>query len=168
VDFRQTSYTPGGDKQTGIEFEIRRTEDISDPDWLALRSAFWDGESEEEHYASLQKFTKTHPPYFAFIANGEDGTPLGFAEISVRRDYVNGCETSPVIYLEGIFVQPSYRGQGISGGLSRAAEAWGAAQGIREFASDSDIDNELSIRAHLGLGFKETDRIVCFRKVIKQ
>lgn len=146
---------------------IRRTEDIRDPDWLPLRSAFWDGESEEEHYASLKKFTTTHAPYFAFIANDQDGRAVGFAEISVRRDYVNGTQTSPVLYLEGIFVLPEYRGQGISGALGRAAEAWGARHGFREFASDSDIDNEVSIRAHLALGFEETDRVVCFRKVIE-
>jgi len=145
---------------------IRRTEDIRDPDWLPLRCAFWDGESEEEHLASLRKFTTTHAPYFAFIAHGEDGKALGFAEVSVRRDYVNGTASSPVLYLEGIFVLPEFRGLGISGQLCRSAEDWGRANGMREFASDSDIDNEVSIKAHLGLGFEETDRVVCFRKAI--
>lgn len=154
------------DRQAGAHISTRRTEDISDPDWLALRSAFWDGESEEEHYASLKKFTTTHAPYFAFIANDDSGKRLGFAEISVRRDYVNGTESSPVLYLEGIFVLPQFRGTGVSRALCGAAEEWGRAQGIREFASDSDIDNEPSIAAHRGLGFEETDRIVCFRKPI--
>lgn len=149
-----------------IRFGIRRCEDIRDPDWLALRSAFWDGESEEEHFATLCKFRKEHAPYFAFIANGENGEALGFAEISVRRDYVNGCESSPVLYLEGLFVRPDCRGTGIARALCHAAEDWGAARGIREFASDSDIDNTGSIRAHLGLGFEETERVVYFRKLI--
>jgi aminoglycoside 6'-N-acetyltransferase I len=73
-----------------------------------------------------------------------------------------------VLYLEGIFVLPQHRGRGISHLLCRAAEDWGARQGIREFASDSDIDNELSIKAHLGLGFEEADRVVCFRKLIEE
>jgi len=148
------------------QFDIRRCEDIRDPDWLALRAAFWDGESEEEHRASLQKFTTTHAPYFAFIANGNDGEALGFAEISVRQDYVNGCESSPVLYLEGIFVQSAFRGQGISRALCRAAEKWGADEGFREFASDADVDNSVSIDVHLGLGFEEVERVVCFRKLI--
>lgn len=154
------------DRQARARIAIRRTEDIRDPDWLALRSAFWDGESEEEHYESLKKFISTHAPYFAFIASGEDGERLGFAEISVRKDYVNGTETSPVLFLEGIFVLPQCRGMGVSRALCLAAEAWGRAQGIREFASDSDIDNEVSIAAHLGLGFEETDRVVYFRKIL--
>lgn len=154
------------ERQPRAHVTIRRTEDIRDPDWLPLRCAFWDGESEEEHYASLKKFTTTHAPYFAFIANDPDGRAVGFAEISVRRDYVNGTHTSPVLYLEGIFVLPEYRGQGISGALCDAAGQWGARHGFREFASDSDVDNEVSIRAHLGLGFEETDRVVCFCKVI--
>jgi aminoglycoside 6'-N-acetyltransferase I len=154
--------------QSRAPVEIRRTEDITDPDWLPLRCAFWDGESEEEHFASLKKFTTTHAPYFAFIANEAGGEAVGFAEISVRRDYVNGTSSSPVLYLEGIFVLPQHRGRGISHLLCRAAEDWGARQGIREFASDSDIDNELSIKAHLGLGFEEADRVVCFRKLIEE
>lgn len=154
------------ESEARAQVKIRRTEDIEDPDWLPLRCAFWDGESREEHHASLKKFTTTHPPYFAFIANAADGEALGFAEISVRRDFVNGTESSPVLYLEGIFVLPPYRGRGISHALCRAAEEWGARQGIREFASDSDIDNEVSIAAHRGLGFEETDRVVCFRKRI--
>lgn len=154
------------DRQAGANIAIRRTEDIRDADWLALRSAFWDGESEEEHYQSLKKFTATHAPYFVFIATGKDGERLGFAEISVRKDYVNGTESSPVLYLEGIFALPQYRGMGVSRALCRAAEDWGRAQGIREFASDSDIDNEVSIAAHRALGFEETDRVVYFRKVL--
>lgn len=154
------------DKDGHAIFKIRKCEDIRDPDWLALRSAFWDGESEEEHFASLQKFKTTHAPYLAFIANGKNCESLGFAETSVRRDYVNGCESSPVLYLEGIFVRPEIRGTGIAHALCRAAEDWGAAEGIREFASDSDVENVVSINAHRGLGFQEIERVVCFRKLI--
>lgn len=147
-------------------FAVRRTEDIHDRDWLALRAAFWDGESEEEHLASLEKFTGTYATYFALIANHESGTAAGFVEISVRRDYVNGCEHCPVLYLEGLFVRPEFREAGIARKLCAAAEEWGRAKGIREFASDSDIDNSVSIRAHEGLGFEEMERVVCFRKLL--
>ena len=147
-------------------FFVRRTEDIRDRDWLALRAAFWDGESEEEHLASLEKFTGTYATYFAFIANDKSGAAAGFVEISVRRDYVNGCEHCPVLYLEGLFVRPDFRESGIARILCAAAEKWGRERGIREFASDSDIDNAVSIRAHKGLGFEEMDRVVCFRKLL--
>ena len=41
---------------------------------------------------------------------GLDGeTGMGFAEASIRHDYVNGCETSPVVFLEGIYVRSEYR-----------------------------------------------------------
>lgn len=155
---------PAVNRQAGAAFKIRRTEDINDREWLLLRCAFWDGESEEEHYASLKKLTTIYAPYFAFIANGDDGEALGMAEISVRKDYVSGCETSPVLYLEGIFVPDQHRGRGISRALCAAAEEWGLAQGLSEFASDSDIDNDLSIKVHLGLGFEDVDRLVCFHK----
>lgn len=154
-------------RQGTTQFKIRRTEDVHDADWLHLRCSFWDGESEEEHLRSLQKFTISHAPYFAFIANDEAGKPLGFAEISLRRDYVNSCESSPVLFLEGVYVLPQFRGLGIAAALCRAAEEWARERGIREFASDVDVGNTASIQTHLRLGFEEMERVVCFRKVIQ-
>ena len=38
----------------------------------------------------------------AFVALLSGREPVGFAEASLRHDYVNGCETSRVAFLEGI------------------------------------------------------------------
>jgi GNAT superfamily N-acetyltransferase len=55
-------------------------------------------------------------------------TLLGFAELS-RRAYAEGCETSPVGFLEGWFVVAERRRQGIGRALVSAAEAWARALG---------------------------------------
>jgi aminoglycoside 6'-N-acetyltransferase I len=91
---------------------------------------------------------------------------MGFAEVAVRGDFVNGCEHRPALFLEGIYVRPEHRGRGVARALCDAAGDWGLAQGCREFASDVYIDDHDSLAAHRGLGFEETERVVYFRKLL--
>lgn len=95
-----------------------------------------------------------------------DGELRGFAQCQLRYDYVEGTVTSPVAYLEGIFVKETYRQQGIARELCQACEKWGEAMGCREFASDCEITNTASFNMHLKLGFIEKNRLVCFAKSI--
>lgn len=95
-----------------------------------------------------------------------DGKPVAFAQCQLRHDYVEGTETSPVGYLEGIFVSEAYRKQGIAAELLSACEKWAKEKGCTEFASDCELDNEDSFRFHMALGFEEANRIICFRKGI--
>ena len=104
--------------------------------------------------------------FVQFIASSGSGEPLGFAEAAIRTDYVNGTETSPVAFLEGIYVVPEARRQGIAAELVDAVIDWGRDAGCRELASDALLDNETGHRAHRALGFEETERVVYFRKSI--
>ena len=90
--------------------------------------------------------------------------PVGFAQCQLRRDYVEGTSTSPVGYLEGIFVEEACRGQGIAKELLAECEAWAREKGCTEFASDCELDNAASLRFHLAMGFGEANRIICFTK----
>lgn len=94
----------------------------------------------------------------------EQGQSLAFAHCSLRHDYVEGCDSSPVAYLEGIFVLPGHRGRGIGRQLLGACEAWAKAQGCSQFASDCELDNTNSLRFHLHQGFQEANRVICFVK----
>ena len=47
-----------------------------------------------------------------FFLKYENDIPIGFAQCQLRYDYVEGTSTSPVGYLEGIFVQEGYRNKG--------------------------------------------------------
>ena len=89
---------------------------------------------------------------------------VGFAEASLRHDYVNGCETSPVAFIEGIYVVPERRRQGVADALIAAVEQWARDQGLRELASDALLENSQSHAMHRALGFSETERVVYFRK----
>jgi Acetyltransferases len=90
--------------------------------------------------------------------------PVGFAQCNLRNDYVEGTESSPVGYLEGIFVKVEYRSRGIGKKLLIQCEEWAKNKGCSEFASDCELNNTESLKFHLQLGFEETNRIICFKK----
>lgn len=90
--------------------------------------------------------------------------PVGFAQCSLRNDYVEGAKSSPVGYLEGIFVKAEYRNRGIGKKLLIQCEDWAKNKGCSEFASDCELKNMESLKFHLLLGFDETNRIICFKK----
>ncbi|KQN76824.1 aminoglycoside 6'-acetyltransferase [Devosia sp. Leaf64] len=131
-----------------------------------MRTALWPSGGNGEHAAEIAELLDDPGETINLIARGADGAALGFAEAALRRDYVNGCKTSPVAFLEGIFVVPEARGQGVARALIAAVEGWSRAQGCTEFASDAAPENAASLAMHAALGFAETQRVVFFRKVL--
>lgn len=99
-----------------------------------------------------------------FVRAPNDDT-VGFLEVSLRN-LVDGCMGGPVGYIEGIYLLPEYRGLGLGGVLTDAAAEWFAAQGCRDMATDTEIDNEDAQEFWSGLGFEETWRVVQYRKPI--
>ena len=135
-----------------------RVEDA--PEVLRMwRALFPDDEQAERDIASL---IGGEQRACLLVADGPAGL-CGFLEVGTRP-YAEGCETSPVAYIEAWFVDEDVRRQGVGRALFAAAEEWGRAQGLREIASDALIDNEISITAHKALGYQEIERIVCFRR----
>lgn len=132
-------------------------------EWLEMRVALWpeclrsDSQKEIEETLSSERTT-------AFIAFHGDRA-VGFAEVSTR-DYVEGCTTGPVGYLEGIYVHPDFRMGGIARALVRTAESWSRSRGCKEFGSDACVDDNASIAFHNSVGFRETDRQIVFLKAI--
>lgn len=133
-------------------------------DWIALRLQLWPGDHQAEFREEVADILRQPQRYCAFVARDAHGTALGLAEAAVRSDYVNGCEGSPVLFLEGIYVADRARRQGIAGRLVRAVQAWGIERGCVDFASDAALDNHASHALHRALGFVETERVVFFRK----
>lgn len=94
----------------------------------------------------------------------EDNMPVGFAQCQLRYDYVEGTETSPVGYLEGIFIMEGYRNRGYAKELLNKCEMWAKDKGCKEFASDCEIGNDVSFQFHKAMNFTEANRIICFTK----
>jgi aminoglycoside 6'-N-acetyltransferase I len=143
---------------------IRQTTDTADADWLSLRAEFIPGLSLSENREFLETFAHGSREFVAFVASDGQQRAMGFAEVCIRKDYVNGCRHRPTLFLEGIYVRPAFRGRGVARALCTAAENWGRYHGCREFASDVYIDDAGSVAAHIRLGFRETERVVYFRK----
>lgn len=98
-----------------------------------------------------------------FLAISDECT-VGFAQCGLRHDYVEGTDSSPVGYLEGIFVVEEYRKRGLAKDMLEACQKWAKQQGCKEFASDCELDNKVSLEFHLKMGFHEANRIICFTK----
>jgi aminoglycoside 6'-N-acetyltransferase I len=92
---------------------------------------------------------------------------FGFAEASIRTDYVNGTDAAPVAFLECLYVAPEARRRGCARALVTAVHAWGRARGCREFASDASLANADCQAEHRALGFVETERSVYFRRSLR-
>lgn len=99
-----------------------------------------------------------------FFLKYDQEIPVGFAQCQLRYDYVEGTATSPVGYLEGIFVKEDYRQKGYARELLNACEKWAKEKGCEEFASDCEIDNMESFAFHNAMNFIEVNRIICFTK----
>ena len=135
-----------------------------------MRALLWPESSYQEHLAELEAgsdvWSQPNFPMEWLVAEDESGALTGFLEVGLRS-HADGCDPRhPVGYVEGWFVRPEFRGQGIGAALLRAAEDWSRARGCLEMASDALIDNPVSQKVHSALGFEVVDRCVHFRKAL--
>ena len=147
-----------------ISIAIATGEDAAD--WAAMRQALWPKGNPGQHDADIARLLATAGDTINFIGRTDDRRPVGFAEAGLRHDYVNGTQSSPVAFLEGIYVDPAFRRLGVARQLVEAVENWARQQGCSELASDTGIANIPSQKLHDALGFTETQRVVFFRKVL--
>ena len=140
---------------------IKRAESSEAADLAKLAVKMWDS-TVSELTASFADSVNSENTVF-FIAY-QDNLTVGFAQCQLRHDYVEGTETSPVGYLEGIFVREEFRCLGIASRLLNECQNWAKAKGCTEFASDCEINNDDSLKFHLKTGFAEANRIICFSK----
>lgn len=132
--------------------------------WARLRLQLFDDLDPAFNEADMTAFAERMEQQ-VFLAFDENNEATGFAEVALRN-LVDGCLTSPVGYLEAIYVSPKSRGTGLGRKLLDATIEWARAQGCTEFATDSDLKDEAAQRFHMAMGMKETFRIVQFRREI--
>lgn len=113
----------------------------------------------QTHYSDLLK--QNQGACFVLRTSSQ---PIGFIELSIRNDYVEGAEELPVAYIEGLYIASDYRQKGLGQMLVTRAEQWAVQHGFKQLCSDVEIENQLSIRFHEKAGFTEAARIVCFVK----
>lgn len=128
----------------------------------ALALMLWPEHAAEDLSEEFAEAIKQNTAQFFLLYDGNEA--IGFAQCGLRHDYVEGTESSPVGYLEGIYVKENHRRKGCAVQLLHTCEAWAKSQGCREFASDCEFNNAMSLAFHLGAGFEEANRIICFTK----
>lgn len=135
-----------------------------DSRWLALRSDLWPEVPEGEQRAGMTDALRRG--HYVRLAVTAGGSAAGFVEASKRVDYVNGTSSSPVAFLEGLYVVPAFRRQGVARALVDAVVQWALAKGCSELASDCLQNNSAAHAVHRSLGFEETERVVYFRRTL--
>ena len=147
-----------------MNMNLRRATADDKPEWLRMRILLWP----EAGPADLSNEMEQMLPDAltpVFVLERPEGGLGGFLEAGTRK-FAEGCTTTPVGYIEGWFVDEDLRGRGFGHQLVRAAEDWARSQGLKEVGSDTWLDNEGSIRAHLAMGYHETERVVNFAKTL--
>lgn len=141
---------------------IRKAEENDRRVLAEMAVQMWDSHSVNELEADFIETLNNEQA--AFFIKYVNEIPVGFAQCGLRTDYVEGTESSPVGYLEGIFVKEDYRKNGYAKELLCACEMWAKEMGCSEFASDCELDNTTSFKFHMAMGFDEANRIICFKK----
>lgn len=142
--------------------KIRSYDDKDWPAWLRMSLALFPEYTAEVLVPGMREF-RARPDAEVFVAEDSHGELVGFVEVG-SRPYADGCDTSPVGYVEAWYVDPHVRREGYGRALLFAAEDWARGRGYREMASDAQLGNDVSHAAHRRSGYEEVDRIVQYRK----
>ncbi len=131
-----------------------------------MRVDLWPSLTPPENDADCANILGKPARLAVFVAATDEGHACGFVEVGLR-DVADGCDSSPVGYIEGWFVEPASRRRGIGRWLVAAAEQWARALGCTEMASDALLENRDGQQAHVRLGYVEVDRMISFRKSLR-
>lgn len=141
---------------------IRRATAADRAGYQRMRLALWPDCSDADIDPWLAR-----PDAATFLAERPDGSLSGFVEVG-SRPYAEGCESSPLGYVEGWWVDEDVRRSGVGRALLDAAEAWARDRGYTEMGSDALLDNHDSHAAHARCGYREVERLVMFRKDLQE
>jgi len=146
------------------EFSIRPFRDADWQEWLRMNVALFPEYAPADLERGMRELHEVEAAE-VFVAERGGGKLAGFVEVGTRP-YAEGCDTSPVGYVEAWYVDADVRRSGLGRALLAAAEDWARGRGLTEMASDALLLNTLSHMAHEHSGYVETERIVCFRKAL--
>lgn len=141
---------------------VRKAEIKELPILAELACRLWPDHTVVEMQETIGAILAQADATFFLAYDGEKA--IGFAQCQLRHDYVEGTDSSPVGYLEGIYVADGYRKIGVARKLLATCEGWAKSKGCTEFASDCELDNVQSLQFHLNVEFEEANRIICFTK----
>jgi aminoglycoside 6'-N-acetyltransferase I len=131
-------------------------------EWLRMRKAPWDDCLDDQQVREMEEILRSDTEE-VFVAERTGSGLCGFLEAALRSK-ADGCDSTPIGYIEGWYVDEDMRPCGVGRALVEAAEAWARSGGCRQIASDTELWNEASHQAHRALGYQEIARLVLFKK----
>ena len=150
---------------TELETIVEATKDSIEP-WVQLGLLLWPDHSFDEMKEIFLRVLYAERETAFLCRVGQEY--VGFINVSIRIDYVEGSDSSPVGFVEGIYVKDSYRKRGIAKRLIKKGEEWARDKGCTQMGSDIEEHNTESYDFHTSVGFQEANRIICFIKDIDQ
>ena len=141
---------------------IRRAVAGDRDEWVRMRAVLWPDCTLDQHCEEVDDYLREKAAV-AFVAARPDGRLAGFVESTIRPQ-AECCDTRPVGYVEGWYVDADVRRHGVGRRLVRAAERWARGLGCTEMGSDCLLENDVSLRAHLAMGYEERERLIHFRR----
>jgi aminoglycoside 6'-N-acetyltransferase I len=144
-----------------MQIEIRKVTHAEKNAWFQMRKGVWPEAEDDYLLFDMDEVLASDIEivFMAFVQN----QPAGMIEASIR-EYAEGCDTSPVGYIEAWFVEGEFRSTGVAGELAKASEQWAREKGCTEMGSDTWLENDMAIRAHKKMGYHEVERLVHFVK----
>lgn len=96
-----------------------------------------------------------------FIAEDEEGEPLGFVNLTTATDYYTNSTTA---HIADLVVAPRAGGQGVGTALVERAEEWARREGFALLTLNVFSANEQARRLYRRLGFAE-EWIRCIKRL---
>jgi aminoglycoside 6'-N-acetyltransferase I len=129
--------------------------------WLGLRKLLWP-EAESMHAGEMRAILASDTQT-AFLIFNSDDQAVGFIEGAI---YLNPPQDYG--YVEGWYVLPAFRGQGLGGELLGTLEQWFLHNTISLSLSDTlPAEYPLSPKAHVRYGYREYATMKIFIKQLK-
>ena len=140
--------------------------------WLRMRKLLYPESSQNELMSEIKKifYDKTivgELDYIVFVYEKNKLMLGGFIETSLKQK-VSKCKSSPVGYIESLYVDTDVRRNGIACKLVSESEKWIIRKKCTEFAVDTDPNEKGSIDFYLSCGFAEVRRSESEVLLIKQ
>ncbi len=130
--------------------------------WARFRDELYDDLSPDYIETEIKRIIDDPNLASFIIYTATSDEPVGLVEMSLRN-IVDGCVSSPVAYIDGLYLIEKYRGQGLGKALIDFTKKWARENNCTELAVDTELENERAQQFYLREGFTETFRIVQFR-----
>jgi aminoglycoside 6'-N-acetyltransferase I len=134
--------------------------------WEEMRKDLYHVLNNDSHLQEMENIFQSKVWYCQFIKD-ENNRIIGLVELS-SRNIVDGCLSSPVAYLEGLYLKPEHRGKGKGKEVIKTILNWCKEKGFSELATDTELTNIEAQSFYKAVGFQETDRVVEYRIEVNQ